>query len=65
VVEGRREPIYVYMSVHDTGPGLKPKDLELLVSKATNICSDIDACVTVPTLPKRHGTWRKSNSCCN
>jgi len=32
VVEREREHIYVYVSVHDTGPGLKPKDLEILVS---------------------------------
>ena len=26
-------PIYVYISVRDSGPGLHPKDLELLVSR--------------------------------
>jgi len=29
-----RVPIYIYVSVRDSGPGLHPKDLELLVSGA-------------------------------
>jgi len=37
IADGEREPIYVYVSVHDTGPGLKPKDLELLVSDSSVI----------------------------
>lgn len=31
LAQDSNEPIYVYVAVHDTGPGLKPKDLELLV----------------------------------
>lgn len=33
VVEDGKEFIYVFVSVHDTGPGLRPKDLELLVGE--------------------------------
>lgn len=32
IAPGEKMPIYVYVSVRDSGPGLKPKDLELLVS---------------------------------
>jgi signal transduction histidine kinase len=31
IAPGEKAPIYVYVYVHDSGPGLKPKDLELLV----------------------------------
>lgn len=34
IEEGERVPIHVYISVRDSGPGLHPKDLELLVSGA-------------------------------
>jgi signal transduction histidine kinase len=29
--EGEASPVYIYVSVHDSGPGLKPEDLEILV----------------------------------
>jgi signal transduction histidine kinase len=32
IAPGEKISIYVYVSVHDSGPGLKPKDLEILVS---------------------------------
>lgn len=33
LVEGEKVSVYIYVSVHDTGPGLKPKDLELLFQR--------------------------------
>lgn len=39
IAPGEKAPIYVYVSVHDSGPGLKPKDLELLVRSILKVYS--------------------------
>ncbi|PVF95897.1 hypothetical protein CPB86DRAFT_737923 [Serendipita vermifera] len=31
--EGELSPVYIYVSVHDSGPGLKPEDLEILFQR--------------------------------
>jgi signal transduction histidine kinase len=44
-------PIYVYISVRDSGPGLHPKDLELLVSGRRSNKAHSTHSFLVPEIP--------------
>lgn len=44
-------PIYVYLSVRDSGPGLHPKDLELLVSGRHSNNAHLAHLLLVPEVP--------------
>ena len=50
-------PIYVYISVRDSGPGLHPKDLELLVSGRSSKEARLTRPLLVPKIPARIGKY--------
>lgn len=51
-------PIYVYISVRDSGPGLHPKDLELLVSRDRSNKARSTHLFLVPKVPAGIGKYR-------
>jgi len=50
-------PIYVYISVRDSGPGLHPKDLELLVSGYSPKEARLTHSLLVPKVPAGIGKY--------
>jgi len=54
---GEQVPIYVYISVRDSGPGLHPKDLELLVGGRRSNKTNLTHSFLVPEVPAGLGKY--------